>query len=112
MLFEEERRDIGKRVAGGGVSGHCTTIDDGIIDVGELFGKLIQRCLHQEAYGNDQAALTYALRSQGEILYIVILRLCLNDLFSEVVLGFSSFVAPIGQLVEAPVIQAADVSYQ
>src|SRR5947207_7759062 len=85
LLFKEEGRNIGEWIAVSRKGRKCTTIDNGIMYAGVLLGDLIQWDLHQKAYGNDQTARAYTLRSQGEILDIVILRYGLDNFWGECV---------------------------
>ena len=107
MFFKGERGNIGQGLASASSRiRHSTTVNNSKLLVRELLGNLIQRCLHQETYRNYQVCY---LRCRGKILYIVALRLRLNDFLFETILGLGLLVACVSQVVEAIVIEATNV---
>src|SRR5260370_2319829 len=112
LLFKEERRNIGEINTGTRCvcRVYSTAINQGKLLVGVLLGYRVYPVLHQEPYANDHICLLCRCVDVFGV-FSVADHLRLNDHVRETKLRSSLFVACMGKLVEAAIIQATNVGH-
>ena len=106
LLLEEQVGDVGE-IRGVALVVRGRAVDDRELHVRELCRDLPRRVLHEEPDGDDQVVVL--LRERRQVRNVVFLLLRLDDLRleAEVLLGLET--AGVRGLVEALVVQTADV---